>query len=210
MRLAIADPPYPPFIGSGGRKNRASRWYGTGQRSRKDRPADVHPDAAIWDDPAAHRALLERLVSEYDGWAIATSPDGLAAYGHLPSAARIMAWVKPNAIPGSHRLRSMWEPVILLPPQGRRSNRGGVGAMPDVLTAPAPRRGFPGAKPEEWTLWVLAALGFDPDTDTVDDLFAGSGSVQAAIDAYTRPVPPPVDTRCGYDVPLPLTDIIDH
>lgn len=126
MKLAIADPPYPPFIGSGGRKNRASRWYGTGQRSRKDRPADVNGAAHEWDNPARHRQLIEELLSGYDGFAIATSPDGLAAYGPLPAAARIMAWIKPNALPGSHRLKSAWEAVILYPPEGRRSNRGGV------------------------------------------------------------------------------------
>lgn len=186
MRLAIADPPYPPFIGSGGRKNRASRWYGFGQRSVSDRPADQHPDAARWDDPAEHRQLLERLTNVCDGWAIATSPDGLAAYGTLPSACRIMAWVKPNALPGSHRLRSLWEPVILYPPAGRRSNRGGIGMVPDVLTCPAPRVGFKGAKPPEWTRWVLDALTYDPDADEVIDVFAGSGSVAAAVEAYVR------------------------
>lgn len=184
MRLAIADPPYPPLRGSGGRKNRASRWYGDGQRSSSDRPSDVHVAARDWDDPARHRELLERLHDTYDGWAIATSPDGLAAYHPLPVAARILAWVKPNAQPGAHRLLSQWEPVILLPPVGRRSNRGGVGAVPDVLTCPAPRVGFIGAKPPQWTSWVLAALSYDPDTDSVDDVFPGSGLVADALAAY--------------------------
>lgn len=181
MRLAIADPPYPPFIGSGGRKNRASRWYGTGQRSRKDRPADVHAEAAEWDDPARHRALLEELLAAFDGFAIATSPDGLAAYGPLPDAARIMAWIKPNAIPGAHRLRSAWEPVILYPPEGRRSNRGGVGMMNDYLIAPYPG-GFIGRKPDAWTHWVLSAMSYDADTDTVVDVFPGSGAVGRAVE----------------------------
>lgn len=180
MKLAIADPPYPPFVGSGGRKNRASRWYGTGQRSLADRPADFHPEASDWDDPARHRALLCELIDGYDGWAIATSPDGIAAYGELPVAVRIMAWVKPNAAPGSHRLRSNWEAVLLLPPIGRRSNRGGVGAMSDVLFAPVPRLGFRGAKPQAWTEWVLQAMSYDPALDTVDDLFVGSGAVGRA------------------------------
>jgi hypothetical protein len=180
VKLAIADPPYPPFIGSGGRKNRASRWYGTGQRSRKDRPADVHGQAAEWDDPARHKQLLDELVAGYDGFAIATSPDGLAAYGTLPVAARIMAWVKPNAMPGAHRLKSSWEAVILLPPMGRRSNRGGVGIMSDVLCEPQPGR-FPGMKPEAWTRWVLSAMSYDAETDTVTDLFPGSGSVANAV-----------------------------
>lgn len=178
MRLAIADPPYPPFVGSGGRKNRASRWYGDGQRGRTDRPADVHPEAAEWDDPARHRQLLGELLDGYDGFAIATSPDGIAAYGPLPPAVRLMVWVKPNAQPGSHRLRSMWEPVILYPPAGRRCNRG-VGQTPDVLTAMAPRDGFVGAKPPAWIGWVLAALSYDAEIDTLDDLFPGSGAVDA-------------------------------
>ena len=127
-----------------------------------------------------HRELLDHLVAEFDGWAIATSPDGIAAYGTLPVGCRIMAWVKPNAIPGAHRLRSMWEPVLLYPPEGRRSNRGGAGAVPDVLTCPAPRVGFHGAKPPEWTRWVLAALSHDPG-DEVVDLFPGSGSVADAL-----------------------------
>jgi hypothetical protein len=175
MNLAIADPPYPPFIGSGGRKNRASRWYGDGQRSATDRPADFHPDAADWDDPARHRLLLEELVESYDGFAIATSPDGLAAYGVLPTGSRIMAWIKPNAQPGSHRLLSRWEPVIIYPPKGRRSNRNGVGAMSDVLTANAPRVGFIGAKPLVWFDWVLDALGRQPG-DEVRNYFPGSNT----------------------------------
>lgn len=189
--LAIADPPYPPFIGSGGRKNRASRWYGTRQRSGTDRPADVHPEADVWDDPASHRALLEQLLDEHDGFAIATSPDGLAAYGALPAAARIMAWVKPNAQPGSHRLRSLWEPVILYPPVGRRSNRGGAGSIADVLTANVPRAGFRGAKPPEWTWWVLEAMSY-ADGDRVTDVFHGSGIVTAAVDAFPH-------RRCSHD-----------
>jgi hypothetical protein len=190
VRLAIADPPYPPFIGSGGRKNRASRWYGDGQRSVKDRPSDWHSEAADWDDPARHRALLEELAACYDGWAIATSPDGLAAYGPLPAACRIMAWVKPNAQPGSHRLRSLWEPVILYPPAGRRSNRGGVGAISDVLTENAPRRGFIGSKPPAWTRWVLDAMLYDPSVDEVFDLFHGSGAVTEALALAPTPALP--------------------
>lgn len=151
----------------------------------KDKPADYHPDAHHWDNPAHHRALLETLTATYDGWAIATSPDGIAAYGPLPKECRIAVWVKPNATPGAHRIRSLWEAVIVYPPVGRRSNRGGTGMVPDVLTCPAPRKGFPGAKPPEWTRWVLDMLTHQPG-DTVDDLFVGSGSVTAAITPTTR------------------------
>lgn len=186
MRLAIADPPYPPMVASGGRKNRASRWYGDGQRSVTDRTADHHPEAAEWDDPKRHRLLLEQLVCEYDGWVISTCPDGLSAYGELPVGCRIGAWVKPNAQPGSHRLRSMWEPVIIYPPDGRRSNRGGVGQMPDVHTENAPRGGFPGQKPEGYVHWLLSALSYDPWGDELYDLFPGSGAVARAAVSYTE------------------------
>jgi hypothetical protein len=182
VRLAIADPPYPPFVGSGGRKNRASRWYGTGQRSLKDRPADRHPAAAEWDEPARHRQLLEQLIDEFDGFAIATAPDGITAYGPLPVGVRLMVWHKPNAAPGAHRIRSLWEPVILYPPSGRRSNRGGAGMVPDVLTAAVSGR-FQGAKPAAWTRWVLDAMSYDPATDEVVDLFPGSGAVSAVLNA---------------------------
>lgn len=179
-RLAIADPPYPPRNGYGGRKNRASRWYGDGQRSGVDIPADHHPEAAEWDDPLRHRALLEQLVAEYDGWAIATSPDGLEAYSPLPTGVRIMAWVKGNAQPGSHRLRSCWEPVIIQIPRDRINARDGRGQIPDVLSAGIPRSGFIGSKPYVWTRWVLDALGYI-EGDTVVDMFPGSGAVAAEL-----------------------------
>ena len=183
-RLALADPPYPPRLCTKGYlRPRASRWYGDTFVATSDRPADVHPDAVEWDDPATHRALLERLMDEYDGWAIATVPDGLEAYAPLPAGARIMAWFKKVAQPGGHRIHSLWEPVIVLPPVGRRDNRG-RGCVPDVLIATAPRVGFIGAKPPEWVAWVLDALGYE-EGDEVDDLFPGSGAVSAAI-AQTR------------------------
>ena len=181
VRLAIADPPYPPFVGAGGVKPRASRWYGDAPLSATDRPADVHVDASEWDDPARHRRLLSDLLNGYDGFAIATTPDGIAAYGPLPPGLRIMAWVKPNGVPGAHRLRSCWEPVLLYPPADRRSNRGGVGMVPDVLTANKPGE-FIGAKPHAWTWWVLDALSYR-EGDEVDDLFPGSGRVAAAMNA---------------------------
>lgn len=185
MRLAIADPPYPPAYaerhdltdGSARRtmRSRAVRYYGGAPGS-----ADHHPAAAEWDDPARHRRLLVELLDEFDGWAIATCPDGLEAYAPIPAPARIMAWFRPNAAPSGHRIRACWEPVIVYPPRARRSRASGV-IVPDVLTASAPRAGFTGAKPEAWTHWVLAALGYDAELDTVTDLFPGSGAISAAI-----------------------------
>lgn len=184
MRLAIADPPYPPHIGSTFDRPRGSRWYGEANSYTLGRgcaPADLHAQAQEWDSAARHRQLIEELHASYDGFAIATSADGIKAYQPLMRAARVMIWVKPNAMPGPGRIHSKYEAVILYPPVGRRSSRGGVGCVPDVLIAPKQNTGFAGAKPAEWTEWVLDALSYDPKTDTVDDLFPGSGAVGDVI-----------------------------
>lgn len=185
MRLAIADPPYPPIRAAHPRndKPRASFWYGdnfltSGQGVGR---ADHHPEAREWDLPETHRALMERLETEYDGWAIATAHDGVPVYGVLPRGCRVLIWHKPNTIGTASRIKNVYEPVIVKVPVGRQSSRLMGGQIPDLLTATAPRKGFAGAKPLAWTRWVLSALGYDPETDTVDDLFPGSGSVADAI-----------------------------
>lgn len=184
MRLAIADPPYPPIRAAHPRndKPRASFWYGDAMAtSGQNVPrADHHTEAREWDDPARHRRLLEDLEASYDGWAIATAHDGLPVYGELPRGARVMVWHKPNTIGTASRIKNVWEPVIIKPPASRLSSRLMGGSIPDVLTATAPRKGFAGAKPAAWTRWVLDVLGYDPEMDTVDDLFPGSGSVADA------------------------------
>jgi hypothetical protein len=192
VRLAIADPPYPPLFAERHdtadglprltARSRALRWYGDGTRGHSDpAPADLHPDSGIWDDLTEHRRLLLRLVDEFDGWAIATTPDGLQAYLPLPVSARIMAWHRPNAMPGGGRIASYWEPVIVFTPVGRRARHDGE-RVKDVLTAGTTGSGFAGSKPPQWTRWVLDALGYDPQTDEVVDLFPGSGAVAAAAD----------------------------
>lgn len=198
MRLAIADPPYPPIFrerfdlaGGASRvtmRSRSTRWYGEGPRSSTDSPrADLHDDAARWDDLSEHRALLLHLVENFDGWALATTPDGLGAYHPLPINAHIMAWHKPTAMPGGGRLIENWEPIVVYIPEGRRSRAGGQ--VSNVITANAPssrygRPSFVGSKPEAWTHRVLSALGYDPDADEVVDLFPGSGAVSRAVATY--------------------------
>lgn len=194
MRLAIADPPYPPqlserYTADGTprivSRSRARRWYGDGPRDRGGaQPADFHPDAGEWDDPRRHRALLEQLLDEFDGWAIATAPDGLDAYRPLPIPARLMVWHKLRPLPTGHRIATTWEPVIVLPPKSRRARpaaadgeRTYAAQVPDVLSAAPPGSGFAGAKPAAWTRWVLDALSYDPDVDELVDLFPGSGAV---------------------------------
>lgn len=183
MKLAIADPPYPPIRAAQPKndKPRASFWYGDSLPSCKGaRRADRHPEAEKWDDPATHRALLEQLEADYDGWAVATAHDGIPVYGVLPRGARIAIWHRPNGGAGAARIRNCWEPVIVRPPAERLSSRLMGGQVPDFLSCPSPRVGFAGAKPPEWTRWVLSLLGYE-STDTVDDLFPGSGSVSAVL-----------------------------
>ncbi|HEY5482812.1 MAG TPA: hypothetical protein VIK31_03235 [Propionibacteriaceae bacterium] len=195
MKLAIADPPYPPAVAErfdveGGRlttRSRARRYYGDGTRCSDEKPADFHPAAGEWDAPERHRALMRQLLDEYDGWAIATTPDGLATYGALPVSARLLTWVKPNNPPSGHRIRPTWEAVILYPPQERRGRAAGLVAVSDVLICASPRIGFAGAKPAEWTRWVLEALGYQ-EGDVVTDLFPGSGSVTTALENYAPPL----------------------
>jgi hypothetical protein len=93
----------------------------------------------------------------------------------------VMVWHRPRAMPGGVRLMSKWEAVIVFVPEGRRA-RGEGDLVGDVLTASAPSAGFAGAKPAEWTRWILSVLGYDPATDTVADLFPGSGAVGRAVD----------------------------
>lgn len=170
MRLAIADPPY---------LGRGDRWYGDGRgHFTRQRNSDHHPAASDWDDPARHVALVEQLVADYDGWAIAGAPDSLPIYlAACPSDVRTMVWHRGNSIPSGARVASQWEFVLAFIPEERRGHGSGLGVS-DVLNRGVDNRsGFTGAKPSEWTRWVLAALGYEPGVDTLDDLFPGSGAV---------------------------------
>lgn len=183
VKLAIADPPY---------LGRADRWYGDGRgsgRTRADaggyrglngRKPDHHPDAAAWDDPETHVALINRLHAEYDGWAVA----GHATSASLmlecaPPGAQLAIWGRPNAVPGGGRVINTWEPVLVYVPRSRRDRYSGL-RVRDLLVASVRPQGFLGSKPPEWTRWVLDLLGHDPATDIVEDLFPGSGSVARA------------------------------
>jgi len=191
MRLAIADPPYPPRLSAradlaGGRvrtttRSRARRWYGDQgtPRARGGDAADFHPAAAEWDDPRRHRQLLEELHDTYDGWAIATTLDGLDAYAPAPGGTRHLIWHKRRAMPNGGRIASTCEAVLVYPPPARLARAGSL-TVPDLLSCSPPAIGFPGAKPPQWTRWVLDALAYDQDLDEVVDVFPGSGSVTNA------------------------------
>lgn len=194
MRLAIADPPYPPQVSERHdtatgvprltTRSRARRYYGDGSHDQRRFKADHHDEAGVWDDPSSHRGLLEQLMAEYDGWAIATSLDGLDFYRPLPPGARTMIWRKLTSTRGGGRIALTMEAVIVYPHHTRRGRGpGAAGQVPDFLECEPPSGAkFAGAKPPRWTRWVLDALGYDQETDTVDDLFPGSGYVQTEID----------------------------
>lgn len=193
MRLAIADPPYPPHVAerhdtvSGQprlvQRSRARRYYGDGSQYQVRYKADHHDQAGEWDDAARHRALLEELLATYDGWAIATSMDGLDAYRPLPPGARVLIWRKLTSTRGGGRIANTMEAVIVYPHHSRRGRAPGPsGQVSDFLQCEPPARSrFAGAKPPRWTRWVLDALGYDQEVDTVDDLFPGSGYVSTEI-----------------------------
>lgn len=180
MRLCIADPPY---LGRGVRiyGNASNKSFGVASGNHQ-MSADNHPEAHLWDDPTTHQALVEKLCDEYDGWAIAMAWDNLRHYLQwTPDNIWIGIWVRTsNSPPSTLRVRNTWEPVLVSPPKSRRLHNGPGTVISTVLSAPAPGT-FVGEKPRAWTRWVLDMLGYDPEIDTVDDLFHGSGAVAAEV-----------------------------
>jgi hypothetical protein len=177
-RLCIADPPY---------LGRAVRWYGAGgcgDGGGKGQ-ADNHPDAYLWDDPKTHIQLVHDLQQNYDGWCIAMSVHSLSTYMSAVetdsrNGIRVCVWHKPSAVTSGSRITNTWEPVLVKVPKERRGWNSGGAKMCDVLTANPLRSNFVGAKPREWTMWVLDLMGYRPD-DEVTDMFAGSGAVSAVL-----------------------------
>lgn len=186
MKLCIADPPY---------LGKSVMFYGerdvanmnAGGNINRTFKADRHPDAQEWDDPEKHRALVNRLVDEYDGWAIAMVPRNLRHYLQwVPERTRVAVWNIPDVMPTGSHPRRRWEPVLVYVPKGRLRVADVSTHVGDVLTC-SHQAGtnrpdaFAGQKPRQWTRWVLDMLGYDAETDTVDDLFAGSGAVANEI-----------------------------
>lgn len=169
LRLAYADPPY---IGQ------AKKHYG--------------PDAKEVD----HRLLLAHLRDEYpDGWALSLSSPSLETILPLcrevlgPNQVRIGAWVKPfHIFKRGVRPAYAWEPVLFR--GGRNKNhpppeKGGKATTPkDWHSANITlKKGCVGAKPASFCLWLFDLLNMQP-SDTLDDLFPGSGAVAATWDAF--------------------------
>ena len=159
LRFAYADPPY---IGQ------ARRLYGD------------HPD---FGGEVDHAALIARLESEFDGWALSASMKSLPQIMKLcPDDVITLAWVKLNAVPMGDRRHYSWEPVIMRPLRRPQFN-----IWCHLSTVPMPGYTFRdrspnhviGEKPERFAWWVFDVAGLLPD-DRLTDLFPGSGAIGRA------------------------------
>jgi hypothetical protein len=170
MKVAYADPPY---LGL------AAKFYG-----------HLHPDAAAYDKPETHQALIDRLCDEFEAWALSLhSPSLRQILPMCPADVRVMAWVKPFASfkPGVG-VAYAWEPLIVR--GGRRRDRTQQ-TVRDWCAVPITlRRGFTGAKPDAVAWWLFDVLNLRA-SDNFADLFPGSGAVSRAYEkwlAAQRPV----------------------
>lgn len=161
MKFAYADPPY----------------IGCGSRYREH-----HVNADDWDFIESHAELVGRLRQEYsEGWALSLSSPSLHKILPMcPLDARIAAWVKPFAVfkPNVNPAYA-WEPVIFC--GGRRGDRTRPTVRDWLSKEITLQRGLCGAKPAAFCEWILQLLGFDPEQDTLDDLFPGTGIMEQVI-----------------------------
>lgn len=165
VRFAYADPPY----------------VGKAHKHYAQEAAAVGRVASEID----HVALIERLVSEFpDGWALScTSTSARWLWSLTPDDTRMLAWVKPFAMPKKNVYPMYaWEPVLMRggrrqppsasAPDWHLASRSNM--RPDVtLTAK-------GAKPLTFCLWLLKCLGFERGDEMVD-LFPGTETMALAV-----------------------------
>jgi hypothetical protein len=168
VKFAYADPPY---LGV------AEKFYG-----------HLHPDAADYDKPETHKALIDRMCTEFDGWALSLHlPSLKVMLGLCPDDVRIGAWVKPFASFKKNVTRAWaWEPILLWGgrkiPTTERTQRDWIEA-PAIAENITLQRGFVGAKPAAVCWWIFDWLHMEP-TDEFVDLFPGSGAVTEAYRAW--------------------------
>lgn len=170
MRFAYADPPYP----------------GQAYQYRN------HPD---YGGEVDHAKLIALIEQDYpDGWALSTSAPAVQMVLALcPASIRVAVWHRTNASPPGPQPGWWWnwEPLIVQggrPSQARAVLSSGIGR----------RESFLGAKPPEFTRWMLGLLGAEP-ADTIDDLFPGSGAVGRAIESWRRQPQLPLFVRSEVD-----------
>ena len=163
MKFAYADPPYYGF---------GKKYYG-----------HQHEEASIWDTKEAHYELIKLLCNKYpDGWALSMNMKDLQwQLPAMPDDVRVGVYAK-----SFHQIRPTftqwaWEPVV-----GRTEKKGKRTPMVRdyIVCTPTKKTGTIGAKPNAFNKWVLNLLGYNTEEDTLDDLFAGSNSMQKQINHY--------------------------
>ena len=166
MKFAYADPPY---------YKQGKRLYG-----------ELHPEAEVWDTKQSHLDLIKKLDEEYDGWAMSCNPSDLYWLLENREDIRVCVWAKTF-----HQIRPLvsvqyaYEPVLLC---GERKVPHRKPMIRDwIACARAMRKGLVGAKPAEFNVWILDLLGFDPDEDTITDIFPGSNGLAKVLETYENP-----------------------
>ena len=173
MKLAYSDPPYP----------------GQAKRHYKNDPS------GILAEEVDHKELIERLLREYDGWALSTNEPGIEFIKDLfpkrffkKNGIRIAPWVKPFCSwKPTHRVQYCWEAVIYKPVR-EKGHRGVASTRDYVVANITMRKGTHGAKPDAFCNWILNLIGYQPE-DTLDDLYPGTGAMGEAVKRW-KPVAP--------------------
>lgn len=170
MRLGYLDPPY----------------FGMCSVYEHNHPENGRPfDGRCWDEIETHQLLIDWACERYDGWALSLSSTHLYDVLPLcPSDVRIMAWCKPWAsFKPNVNPAYTWEPVIV---HGGRKRGAAMPTVRDYVLANATmQKGVRGAKPRDFSVAVFEWLNVQ-DGDEFEDVFVGSGAVQAAFDGWSR------------------------
>jgi len=132
-----------------------------------------------------HKALIEHLYDEYDGFVLHTSSPAIPQIAPLiRDDVRWCAWVKPfAAFKRNVPVAYAWEPVLVRCVR-KPVVSGRIKPLRDWLAESITlKKGLTGAKPERVCHWLFEALGAEP-TDEMTDLFPGTGAVTAAWDSW--------------------------
>lgn len=170
MKLAYADPPYPNC-------------------------AHLYKDHADFAGEVDQAELIARLEADYDGWVLHTSSTAIGIIAPLvPPTARWMAWFKPfAAFKKNVSVAYAWEPVIIRPARKpvvskRLIYRDWIDESDEaVRESITMKRGLTGAKPERVCHWAFEMMGA-ATTDTLADLYPGTGAVGRAWDTWQQAV----------------------
>jgi hypothetical protein len=166
MKLGYADPPYPGC-------------------------AEMYRDHPHYAGEVDHRALVEKLQTEFDVWILHTHVPGLRMMEReriLPDdGIRICQWVKTfAAFKRNVPVAYAYEPVIIK--SARKPMISGHLVMRDWIAEPITlMRGLIGAKPEKVCHWAFEIAGAQIGDDLFD-LFPGTGAVARAWKSWRQQI----------------------